>query len=151
MSPAQFGIGSPVPYSLQQIPSGFSPYGGQATGPYQSGASLLHPILQWLQIVTQQLQQLQQLDYFQQQQLQQLQQWIQVVPQQIQQLQQVIQFVPQQIQQLQQQLLAQQSLPGVAVPGLGGLGTQPFGVPGIPFQALPATPPLFTGQPGHVM
>src|SRR5262245_61095814 len=112
-----------------QFGSGYLPYGSQV--------SLPHAILQSLQVVTQQLQQLQQLDYFQQQQLQQLQQWIQVVPQQI--------------QQLQQQLLAQQSLLGVAVPGLTGFATQPIAVPGFPFQALPTAPPLFTGQPGHVM
>jgi len=76
-----------------------------------------------LQVVTQQLQQLQQLDYFQQQQ----------------------------IQQLQQQLLAQQSLLGIAVPGLTGLATQAIGLPNVPFQALPTAPPFFAGQPGQVM
>ena len=121
MAGAQFGIGSQN-YPLQQTPWGLSPYGSQVTGPYQAGASLLQPILQSLQIVTHQIQQLQQLDYVQQQQLQQLQQWIQVVPQQI--------------QQLQQQLLAQQS---------------PFGATGLPFQALPAAQQFFPAQPGHVM
>ena len=85
MAGAQFGIGSQATYPLQQTPWGLSPYGSQAIGPYQSGVSLLQPILQSLQIVTQQIQQLHQLNYVQQQQL----------------------------QQLQQQLLAQQSMLGV--------------------------------------
>ena len=95
------------------------------------------PILQSLQIVAQQLQQLQQLNYVQQQQIQQLQQWIQVVPQQI--------------QQLQQQLLGQQSQFGVQAPGLAGLVTQPIGLSGIPLQGLSSAPPLFPSQPSHVM
>src|SRR5688572_24683087 len=73
MAGAQFGIGSQATYPLQQTPWGLSAYGSQVTGPYQSGVSL-QPILQSLQIVTQQIQQLQQLHYVQQQQLQQLQQ-----------------------------------------------------------------------------
>jgi|SRR5688572_26229904 hypothetical protein len=123
MAGAQFGIGSQATYPLQQTPWGLSAYGSQVTGPYQSGVSL-QPILQSLQIVTQQIQQLQQLHYVQQQQLQQLQQWIQVVPQQIQQLQQ------------QQPFLAQQS---------------PFGATGLPSLTLPAAQQFFPAQPGHVM
>src|SRR5258706_11744 len=88
MAGLQFGFGSQGTYPLQQTPWGISPYGSLPTGSYQPGIPLLHPIVQSLQIVAQQLQQLQQLDYLQLQQLQQLQQWIQVVPQQIQQLQQ---------------------------------------------------------------
>ncbi len=122
MAGLQFGFGSQGTYPLQQTPWGISPYGSLPTGSYQPGIPLLHPIVQSLQIVAQQLQQLQQLDYLQLQQLQQLQQWIQVVPQQI--------------QQLQQQLLTQSSAQGV---------------PGIPFQALPATQQFFTAQPGSVM
>lgn len=122
MAGFQLGIGPQATYPLQQPPWGVSPYGSQPTGPYQVGASLLQPILQSLQLVSQQLQQLQQLDYVQQQQLQQLQQWIQVVPQQI--------------QQLQQQLIAQQSL---------------LTAPGTPFQTLPAAQQFFPAQPGHVM
>jgi hypothetical protein len=122
MAGVQFGIGSQSTYPLQQSPFGLSPYGSQVTGPYQSGGSLLQPILQSLQIVSQQIQQLQQLEYVQQQQLQQLQQWIQVVPQQI--------------QQLQQQSLGQQSLGGVS---------------GLPFQTFPAAQQFFPAQPGHVM
>ena len=124
MAGAQFGIGSQATYPLQQTPWGLSPYGSQVTGPYQAGVSLLQPILQSLQIVTQQIQQLQQLHYVQQQQLQQLQQWIQVVPQQIQQLQQ------------QQQFLAQQS---------------PFVATGLSSLTLPAAQQFFPAQPGHVM
>lgn len=121
MAGAQFGIGSQATYP-QQTPWGLSPYGSQGTGPYQSGISLLQPILQSLQIVSQQLQQLQQLEYVQQQQLQQVQQWIQIVPQQV--------------QQLQQQLQSQQSQ---------------FGVTGLPFQTLPGAQQFFPAQPGHVM
>jgi len=103
-----------------------------------SQPTYLPPFVQSLQLVAQQLQQLQQLNYVQQQQLQQLQQWIQVVPQQIQQLQ-------------QQQLLGQQSPFGVQAPGLAGLVTQPIALSGVPLQGLSSSPPLFPQQPSHVM
>jgi hypothetical protein len=103
---------------------------------FGSQPTYLPPILQSLQIVAQQLQQLQQLNYVQQQQIQQLQQWIQVVPQQL--------------QQLQQQVLGQQSQFGVQAPGLGGLLTQPFSVPGA-FQGLSSASQPFPQQPSHVM
>jgi type II secretory pathway pseudopilin PulG len=97
-----------------------------------SQPTYLPPILQSLQIVAQQLQQLQQLNYVQQQQIQQLQQWIQVVPQQIHQLGQQSQF-------------------GVQAPGLAGLVTQPIALTGIPLQGLSSAPQLFPQQPSHVM
>src|SRR6478672_9121527 len=114
-----FGIGAPATFPAPAISWGVSPYAGQALGaqPFPSqpylqpfsnqsiaglgiGAGQLPQILQFLQIVPQQLQQLQVL---QQQQLLQLQQILQVVPAQLQQLQQLIQVVPQQVQFLQQQ------------------------------------------------
>lgn len=98
-----------------------------------SQPTYLPPVVQSLQIVAQQLQQLQQVNYVQQQQIQQLQQWIQVIPQQLQ----------------QQQLLGQQSQFGVQAPGLAGLVAQPIGLSGI--QALSSSPPFFPQQPSHVM
>src|SRR4051812_21613941 len=86
------------------VPAWGQPYGSQGLSSYSPAASLPPHIAQFLQIVPQQLQQLQQLEYIQQQQLQQVQQLLQIVPQQLQQLQQVVQILPQQIQQLQQQL-----------------------------------------------
>jgi hypothetical protein len=110
-------LGFATPTNLPQsgISWGFAPYGGQPFGipsasPYgqafsgQSGygigAQPLQQIVQFLHIVPQQLQQLQNL---QQQQLGQVQQLLQIVPAQIQQLQQLIQFGPLQTQFLQQQ------------------------------------------------
>jgi hypothetical protein len=81
-------------------------------------AQPLPQILQFLQIVPQQLHQLQVL---QQQQLLQLQQILQVVPAQLQQLQQLIQVVPQQVQ-----LLQQQQPFGSAISGGFGLVPQAF-------------------------
>jgi hypothetical protein len=145
-----FGIGSPTNYPQSPTALGFSPYGNQGFGiqlgqqpyapfiqqpyaqPFSSqvigsyGIGTLQPqqqILQWLQVVPQQLQQLQ----FQQQQLLiQLQQLLQVVPVQLQQLQQLIQVVTQQVQQF-----PQQSQPfGPAASGPIGFGVVPSTVAG---------------------
>ena len=133
-----FGIGAPATFPVPAISWGVSPYAGQALGaqPFPSqpyvpfsnqsiagqgiGAGQPLPqILQFLQIVPQQLQQLQVL---QQQQLLQLQQLLQVVPAQLQQLQQqLIQLVPQQVQYLQQQQPF-----GSAIPGGFGLAPHAF-------------------------
>ena len=136
MAGTTFGIGAPATFPAPAISWGVSPYAGQALGaqPFPSqpylqpfsnqsiagqgiGAGQLPQILQFLQIVPQQLQQLQVL---QQQQLLQLQQILQVVPAQLQQLQQLIQVVPQQVQFLQQQPF------GSAMSGGFGLVPQAF-------------------------
>ena len=133
-----FGIGTPTTFPVQGTSWGVSPYAGQGFGaqPFPSQPYLqpfsnqsiagqgigagqpLPQILQFLQIVPQQLQQLQVL---QQQQLLQLQQILQVVPAQLQQLQQLIQVVPQQVQFLQQQQPF-----GSAISGGFGLVPQAF-------------------------
>jgi hypothetical protein len=137
MAGTTFGIGAPATFPAPAISWGVSPYAGQALGaqPFPSqpylqpfsnqsiagqgiGAGQLPQILQFLQIVPQQLQQLQVL---QQQQLLQLQQILQVVPAQLQQLQQLIQVVPQQVQFLQQQQPF-----GSAISGGFGLVPQAF-------------------------
>ena len=137
MAGTTFGIGAPATFPAPSISWGVSPYAGQALGaqPFPSqpylqpfsnqsiagqgiGAGQLPQILQFLQIVPQQLQQLQVL---QQQQLLQLQQILQVVPAQLQQLQQLIQVVPQQVQFLQQQQPF-----GSAISGGFGLVPQAF-------------------------
>ena len=137
-----FGIGTPTTFPVQGTSWGVSPYAGQGLGaqpfpsqPYAqtfSNQSIagqgigagqpLPQILQFLQIVPQQLQQLQ---ILQQQQLVQLQQLLQLVPAQLQQLQQLIQFVPQQVQYLQQQQPF-----GSAISGGFGLVPQAFPGPG---------------------
>jgi len=133
-----FGIGAPTAFPVPAISWGFSPHAGQAFGtqpfpsqPYVqpfsnqsivgqgiSAGQSLPQVLQFLQIVPQQLQQLQAL---QQQQLLQLQQLLQIVPAQLQQLQQLIQVVPQQVQYLQQQQPF-----GSAISGGFGLVPQAF-------------------------
>jgi len=127
-----FGIGTPTAFPA--ISGGVFPYAGQAPGAqpfpqqwfsnqsiagYGSGtAQPLQQILQFLQVVPQQLQQVQVL---QQQQLLQLQHLLQLVPAQLQQLQQLIQIVPQQVQYLQQQQPY-----GSAISGGFGLVPQTF-------------------------
>ena len=137
MAGTTFGIGAPATFPAPAISWGVSPYAGQALGaqPFPSqpylqpfsnqsitgqgiGAGQLPQILQFLQIMPQQLQQLQVL---QQQQLLQLQQILQVVPAQLQQLQQLIQVVSQQVQFLQQQQPF-----GSAISGGFGLVPQAF-------------------------
>ena len=137
MAGTTFGIGAPATFPAPAISWGVSPYAGQALGaqPFPSqpylqpfsnqsiagqgiGAGQLPQILQFLQIVPQQLQQL---HVLQQQQLLQLQQILQVVPAQLQQLQQLIQVVPQQVQFLQQQQPF-----GSAISGGFGLVPQAF-------------------------
>jgi len=137
MAGTTLGIGAPAIFPAPAISWGVSPYAGQALGaqPFPSqpylqpfsnqsiagqgiGAGQLPQILQFLQIVPQQLQQLQVL---QQQQLLQLQQILQAVPAQLQQLQQLIQVVPQQVQFLQQQQPF-----GSAISGGFGLVPQAF-------------------------
>jgi len=113
-----------------------------STSPYASQQSPL----QWLQILPQQIQQLQQLAYIQQQQLQQV---LQIVPAQLQQVQQLIQLVPHQVQQLLQ-LVAQQQFTG-AQAGLGaGIGQAPQGL-GVPFPTVSPFSAPFAGPAGQVM
>src|SRR5262245_57246130 len=109
MAGTAFGFGAPFATSAPQSPWAF-PYGIQGQSrPLQSVAGqspytwqpLQQQIQQLLQIVPQQLQALQQLEYAQQQQLQQL---AQIVPVQLGQLQQMIQIVLQHLQQTQQPL-----------------------------------------------
>jgi len=117
-----FGIGTPTAFPVPAISGGVFPYAGQAPGvqpfPQLGTAQPLQQILQFLQVVPQQLQQLQVL---QQQQLLHIQQLLQLVPAQLQQLQQLIQVVPQQIQYLQQQQPY-----GSAISGGFGLVPQAF-------------------------
>jgi hypothetical protein len=154
---SSIGVGTPITYPVQSIPSygtqglNISPFALQqlygnpsvsgplswAAGMSQFGAQPLQQVLQLLQVVPQQLQNLQQLEHQQQQQLQQVQQILQAIPAQLWQLQQLIQSVPQQIQQAQQALPFQQPL-GQAF-GLGG------------FPATPIGPQFFGAQPTHVM
>jgi len=101
-------------------PIGLSSLSGQGSYLPQQTHQLLH----------QQLQQIQQLQYVQQQQLQQL---IQFVPSQLVQLQQLIQIVAQQLQQIQQPL-------GQGT-GVGGYAVTPWGI----------TPQAFGAQSGQVM
>jgi hypothetical protein len=145
---AGIGLGSPFTSPVQTQPFGVSPYGVQGIGASPWGASpsgSQQSILQWLQVLPQQLQQVQQLSYVQQQLLQQL---LQIVPAQLQQLQQVIQNIPQQLQQLLQ-ITAQQQFGGGAQGILsGGLGqfsqTQGHGVP---FQGVSPFSSAFAGSP----
>jgi hypothetical protein len=108
-----FGIGTPTAFPGSATPWGFSPYAGPTPGtqpfPQQQygqpfanqsiagfgtgAAQPLQQILQFLQVVPQQLQQLHAL---QQQQLLQLHQLLQVIPAQLHQLQQLIQIAPHQ-------------------------------------------------------
>jgi hypothetical protein len=128
---AGFGIAPSFPSSIQT-----NPFGSYAFSPYGYGQQ------QWLQILPQQIQQLQQLAQVQQQQVQQL---LQIVPAQLQQVQQVLQIVPQQLQQIVQ-LVAQQQFGGHA--GIGGFGQpQAFNTP---FQSLSPYGAPFVGS-GHVM
>ena len=145
MAANAFGFGSPITYPLSQpIPFGLSAYGPFAvsSNPFslpQPYGQPLPQMLQSLQIVPQQLQHLQQLQYVQQQQLQQVQQLLQVLPAQLAQLQQLIQFVPQQIQQLQH--LPQVQQPFGQASGLSGFAaTGPWGIA-----------PQVLGQSGQVM
>lgn len=111
-----FGVSTATLLPQSGISWGFSPYAGQPFGgqsfPQHYGqpfsnqpgygiGSTQSPqqVLQFLQLIPQQVQQLQIL----QQQLAQIQSLLQPVPAQLQQLQQMIQFIPQQIQLLQQQ------------------------------------------------
>src|SRR5436190_1845418 len=93
------GIGSSFASPLAPNPWTVSPFGApsvsQFGSPLQAGGQQ-QSLLQWLQIVPQQIQQLQQVVQVQQQQLQQL---LQIVPAQLQQVQQVIQLLPYQLQQ----------------------------------------------------
>jgi hypothetical protein len=110
------------------------PPGSYGLSPYQTPIQSAQQILQWLQLLPQQLQQL---TYVQQQTLQQLQQ--------------VTQLVPHVIHQLQHQVLAQASaasLPhaSLGIGGFGGIAT------GQPFQAFPSAPPsIYATPPSHVM
>jgi hypothetical protein len=110
------------------------PPGSYGFAPYQTPIQSAQQILQWLQLLPQQLQQL---TYLQQQTLQQLQQ--------------VTQLVPHVIHQLQHQVLAQASaasLPHAGL-GIGGFGNI---AAGSPFQAFPsAAPAVYATPPSHVM
>jgi hypothetical protein len=133
---------TPQPYPLLQptLPSG-----GYGFAPPPTPLQSAQQILQWLQLLPQQLQQL---TYLQQQTLQQL---LQVLPAQHQQLQQVVQLVPHLIHQLQQHVLAQSSAAGLPYAGfgVGGFGGM---APTQPLQAFPAgTPSNYAAQPSHVM
>lgn len=141
-----FGMGSPVLNPGQSLGWVGAPYGSQGFGPYSSGVP--QHLLQFLQIVPQQLQKLEQLEYLQQQQLQQVQQLLQIVPQQLQQIQHAIHFLTHQasqLQQLQQLTPGQQSSFGAFAQPVTGipnwLGAQQAGtVPqslAIPFQQTP--------------
>jgi len=107
----------------------FQPFQSSGIGGYGLGVSPAQQILQFLQIVPQQLQQLQ---ILQQQQIFHLQQLLHLIPVQIQQLQQLVQGAPQQsvIPQPQWQP------PGPAVTGPFGFG---------------AVPPSLGQTPGQVM
>jgi UDP-galactopyranose mutase len=135
------GYSSPFTTATSPISSlGLSPYGiqNQSITPALQGPTGLSPyaqhplqqVHQLLQIIPQQLQALQQLEYLQQQQIQQL---LQVVPAQLMQLQQLVQLALQQIQQ------AQQPLGQMA--GAGGFAMTPWGI----------TPQVFGAQPAQVM
>jgi UDP-galactopyranose mutase len=141
MAGTAFGYGSPFTTANSPITSwGLSPYGIQNQGiapALQSITGLspyaqqpLQQVHQLLQIIPQQLQALQQLDYLQQQQIQQL---LQIVPAQLMQLQQLVQVALQQIQQTQQPL--------GQVAGAGGFAMTPWGI----------TPQVFGAQPAQVM
>ena len=118
MAGTAFGLGSPFMSTPMTSGLGISSLQGSYL-PQQT-----HQLLQ------QQLQQIQQLQYVQQQQLQQL---IQFVPSQLVQLQQLIQIVAQQLQQIQQPLGQGASAAGYAV--------TPWGI----------TPQAFGAQSGQVM
>jgi hypothetical protein len=121
MAGTAFGYGSPFTTANTPITSwGLSPYAQQP----------LQQVHQLLQIIPQQLQAVQQLEYLQQQQIQQL---LQIVPAQLMQLQQLVQVALQQIQQ------AQQPLGQMA--GAGGFAMTPWGI----------TPQVFGAQPAQVM
>ena len=126
MAGTAFGLGSP--FVSTPMTSGLSPYGTLGQGLNPIGISSLQGSYlpqQSHQLLHQQLQQIQQLQYVQQQQLQQL---IQFVPAQLVQLQQLIQIVAQQLQQTQQPL-------GQAG---GGFAVTPWGITPQPFGAQPA-------------
>jgi hypothetical protein len=130
MAGSAFGLGSP--FMSTPMTSGLSPYGTLGQGINPIGISSLQGSYlpqQTHQLLHQQLQQIQQLQYVQQQQLQQL---IQFVPAQLVQLQQLIQIVAQQLQQIQQPL-GQGAGAGYAV--------TPWGI----------TPQAFGAQSGQVM
>jgi hypothetical protein len=137
-------VNSPFAFGSTLNPTQQSPW-----GPQQAQIQSAQQVLQWLQLLPQQLQQL---TYLQQQTLQQL---LQVIPAQYQQLQQVVQLVPHVIHQLQHHVLGQLSpagLPygGIGVGGFGNFTTaQPFNfATAQPFQAFPS---VYAAQPSHVM
>jgi hypothetical protein len=126
MVASPFAFGSTLnPVQQQPYPQSALPFGGYGLASQQAPIQSAQQILQWLQVLPQQLQQL---TYVQQQTLQQL---LQVVPAQAQQLQQLVQLVPHvihQIHQLQHHILAQ------------------------PLQAFPSIPSsAYAAQPSHVM
>jgi len=140
-----FGFGSTLNPS-QQTP--WSGVGGVPTGVYPFAPQTAPQILQWLQVLPQQLQQL---TYLQQQTLQQL---LQVVPAQYQQLQQVTQLLPHVIHQLQHLVLTQQSPAGLPYtgPGIGGFGGIATMQPFQSFQPFPSgAPSVYATPPSHVM
>ena len=140
MTASSFGLGTPFTNPVSSLGGAFSP-GVQGLGnPFAAPQLFGQPFtnipggqVPLQQIVPQQLQQLQQLEYVQQQQLQQLQQLVQVIPAQLAQLHQLIQFVPQQILQMQHPF--SQGL------GAGVLGSSPLGI----------SPQIFGSQPGYLM
>ena len=135
-----FGVGTPItpftqplmqgaPYLTQSFsanPFGSQPYAAPL-GNASIGTAVAQPHApQLLQIISSQLQQLQQLEYTQQQQLQQL---LQLIPAQLWQLQQLIQFIPQYVQQLQQASQFQQPFGQVAPNAGSGYGVStPWGI-----------------------
>jgi len=137
MAGTTFGIGAPFTSVTPSLtPWALSPYGiqGQGIGPTalqsfggQSPYSL-HPLqqqlYQLLQIVPQQLQTLQQLEYVQQQQLQQL---AQIIPVQLAQLQQLVHAVLQQLPQTQQPLGQFSGIGSYGMASPWGMTPQPFG------------------------
>jgi hypothetical protein len=126
-------------YGFGNAPTGGqSPFGTAAWGQSQSQPSP-QVIAQWLQIVPQQLQQLQQLAGAEHQQLQQI---LQLLPLQIQQLQHLMQLMPHLVHEVQQLLVAQSPF-GIGPMGLAGQ------YPNHPFQT-PTSPQTF-GYPGYVM
>jgi len=110
------------------------PPGSYGFAPYQTPIQSAQPILQWLHLLPQHLQQL---TYLQQHTLQQLQQ--------------VTQLVPHVIHQLQHQVLAQASATGLphAGLGIGGFGSIGTGQPFQPFST--AAPSVYATPPSHVM
>ncbi len=137
MAGSAFGIGTPMTQpNLPSVPWGTQLYGQPLSfAPYGLQQPIaLQQIAQLLQVVPQQLQHLQQLQYVQ---LQQIQQLLQVIPAQLAHIQQLIQFVPQQIQQ-QGQPFQQSFAQAGAGGGLGLASPSAFGS-------------SVFGQSGHLM